>query len=74
MKTRKQDRLLIMYGLLRDGVGVCKSEMMHKFKIGAKTFDRDINELRMFLADYMTYTDNFEDIIYDPGLKRYILV
>lgn len=66
----KSMRLLTIYTRLLDGQTVKKSELAHEFGITQRSVQRDMESLRVFLAEEMLG----REIIYDPKAKGYRLV
>ena len=71
-KENKGFRLLQLYERLSRGEVVCKAELAQKFAVTDKTIQRDIEELRAYLAE--TRTDEGEaSIVYDRNRGGYLL-
>ncbi len=71
-KENKGFRLLQLYERLSRGEVVCKAELAQKFAVTDKTIQRDIEELRSYLAE--TRTDEGEaSIVYDRTRSGYLL-
>lgn len=71
-KENKGFRLLQLYERLSRGEVVCKAELAQKFAVTDKTIQRDIEELRAYLAE--TRTDAGEaSIVYDRNRGGYLL-
>lgn len=71
-KENKGFRLLQLYERLSRGEVVCKAELAQKFAVTDKTIQRDIEELRSYLAE--TRTDEGEaSIVYDRTRGGYLL-
>ena len=71
-KENKGFRLLQLYERLSRGEVVCKAELAQKFAVTDKTIQRDIEELRAYLAE--TRTDAGEaSIVYERNRGGYLL-
>ena len=71
-KENKGFRLLQLYERLSRGEVVSKAELAQKFAVTDKTIQRDIEELRAYLAE--TRTDEGEaSIVYDRNRGGYLL-
>ena len=71
-KENKGFRLLQLYERLSRGEVVCKAELAQKFAVTDKTIQRDIEELRSYLAE--TRTDAGEaSIVYERRRGGYLL-
>ena len=71
-KENKGFRLLQLYERLSRGEVVCKAELAQKFAVTDKTIQRDIEELRSYLAE--TRTDAGEaSIVYERSRGGYLL-
>ncbi len=71
-KENKGFRLLQLYERLSRGEVVCKAELAQKFAVTDKTIQRDIEELRSYLAE--TRTDEGEaSIVYERSRGGYLL-
>ena len=71
-KENKGFHLLQLYERLSRGEVVCKAELAQKFAVTDKTIQRDIEELRAYLAE--TRTDAGEaSIVYDRNRGGYLL-
>ena len=71
-KENKGFRLLQLYERLSRGEVVCKAELAQKFAVTDKTIQRDIEELRSYLAE--TRTDEGEaSIVYERRRGGYLL-
>lgn len=69
IKTDKVSRILLLYHLLMTGKHVYKDSFVLENGINDRTFDRDIEDLRLFLADSFS----FRELIYDKISKSYYL-
>lgn len=71
--ANKSFRLLNMYERLNKGEDINKSELANEFGVSEKTVQRDIDELRFYLAD--AHYDEFETAIkYSRARNAYYLV
>ena len=71
-KENRGFRLLQLYERLNRGEIVCKAELAQKFSVTDKTIQRDIEELRSYLAE--TRTDEGEaSIVYERSRGGYLL-
>lgn len=71
-KENRGFRLLQLYERLSRGEIVCKAELAQKFSVTDKTIQRDIEELRSYLAE--TRTDEGEaSIVYERSRGGYLL-
>ena len=65
----KSSRLLSIYSDLVSGKVLTKAELAQRFHVTERSIQRDIESLRLFLAEQMSA----QDIIYDRTLKGYRL-
>ncbi len=65
--------MLNLYETLNKGEEISKSELINKFGVSSKTIQRDIEELRVYLAEHYQ-TDVETDVVYDTKTKKYRLV
>lgn len=65
----KTCRTLAIYERLRKGVIVNKRSITDEFKVNARTIQRDLDEIRMYLSD--NYTG--DELYYDSVKKGYII-
>ena len=71
-KENKGFRLLSLYERLSRGEVICKAALAQTFGVSDKTIQRDIEELRIYLAE--TRTDEGEaSIVYDRARGGYLL-
>ena len=68
-KTDKVTRILFLYQQLMLGKHIEKDLFVLEHGINDRTFDRDIEDLRLFLADSFSY----RELIYDKQSKSYFL-
>ncbi len=72
-KENKSFRILNLFETLNKGEDVSKSDLAKKFGVSIKTIQRDIEDLRIYLAEnYQTDIDT--DIVYDSKTKCYKLI
>lgn len=69
MKTDKITRMLIMYSMLIKGNRIHKSLFSMEHGINERSFDRDIQDIRLFLSDSFS-TD---ELVYDKAENVYYL-
>ncbi len=67
-KTNKAFRLLIMHERLSRGETIIKETMLSEFGMPTKTFQRDINSLRLYYSEH-----SGEDLVFDRRRKCYRL-
>lgn len=65
----KAGRILSMYDLLRKGYVLNKSELASEFEVTLKTVQRDLEEIRTYMAD----RNPSESVVYDHRKKGYLL-
>ncbi|MCF2554375.1 hypothetical protein [Faecalicatena contorta] len=68
-ETDKVTRILILYSTLTEGRKIHKQSFCNDMGINRRTFDRDIEDIRLFLSE--TYTG--EEVIYDRHEESYYL-
>ena len=68
-KSDKITRILILYKQLCDGVGVDKTSFCMEHGISERSFDRDIEDIRLFLNEIYSG----DDVIYDKKENYYYL-
>ncbi len=72
-KENKVFRVLSLYETLNKGDSITKSELAKKYSVSEKTIQRDIDELRVYLADsFKSSMDT--DVVYDAKSKSYKLI
>ncbi len=72
-KENKSFRLLNIYEMLNNGDLISKKELATKYCVSEKTIQRDIEDLRVYLAD--NYQEELDtDIVYDVKENKYKLV
>ncbi len=64
-------RILQLYTVLADGKSIRKSEVAKRFGVSERTIQRDLSELRLFLADMTPETGIQRDLVYDRKDKCY---
>lgn len=64
-------RILQLYTVLADGKSIRKSEVAKRFGVSERTIQRDLSELRLFLADMTPETGIPRDLVYDRKNKCY---
>lgn len=64
-------RILQLYTVLADGKSIRKSEVAKRFGVSERTIQRDLSELRLFLADMTPETGIQRDLVYDRKEKCY---
>lgn len=69
-KTDRSIRLLKMFDMLQRGAGLNSRELQDRFGITAKSVQRDIEELRTYIADNYDQTEG-ENIEYSRIQKSY---
>ncbi|MGN0115174.1 MAG: helix-turn-helix transcriptional regulator [Acutalibacteraceae bacterium] len=72
-KGNKGFRLLSIYESLKNGEVIHKEELANRFNVSAKTIQRDIDDLRAYLAETYYY-DSECDIKYSKSKNGYYLV
>lgn len=66
-KDDKSNRILVIYDGLRRGCIVNKKELSEKFGVNIRTIQRDLEEIRIYLADNY----NNQELIYDYEKRGY---
>lgn len=69
----KGARLLDLYDRFNKGAVLTKAELAKLYKVGEKTIQRDIDDLRAYLSESSMYSGNVS-IDYDPKRRGYVLV
>ena len=69
----KGARLLDLYDRFNKGAILTKAELAKLYKVGEKTIQRDIDDLRAYLSESSMYSGNVS-IDYDPKRRGYVLV
>lgn len=70
-KTNKTTRILKIYTSLIENYKIDKYKLANEFKVDKRTIQRDIDDIRNFLANYSTDSDNFDLVTYDHSNKKY---
>lgn len=65
----KATRILYSYDRLRKGYAITKEELADEFKVNPKTIQRDLDEVRAYIAEHYVG----ESIVYDYSKKGYRL-
>lgn len=71
---RKQERLLTLYTKLLGGEIICKKYEAEYFNVSSRSIQRDIDDLRMFLANRSVKTGTLQLLIYDKKSNGYRLL
>ncbi|GLB30037.1 WYL domain-containing protein [Lacrimispora amygdalina] len=71
---RKQERLLTLYTKLLGGEIICKKNEAEYFNVSSRSIQRDIDDLRMFLANRSVKTGTLQLLIYDKKSNGYRLL
>jgi len=71
--TTKSLRILSLYDALRSGRAVGKKEMALQFGIDERSVQRDIDELRAYLAERSAQAGGRQEIVYDRQKKGFVL-
>lgn len=73
MKVYKYERILGIYQALMNGQLVSKAEMASRFEVDIRTIQRDIDDIRAFLADAKIFDIYIKEqkIIYDRDQGGY---
>lgn len=71
VKRDKAFRMLSMYDRLSKGQVLFKSEEADRFGVNEKSIQRDIEEIREYLAEQTVQTGNRKRLIYDYGQNGY---
>ena len=69
-----KDRLLNMYSKLVEGKTIYKAEEISLHGCSARSFQRDIDDLKIFFANQKITTGVEQELIYDRKIKGYRLV
>lgn len=67
MKVYKYERILGIYQALMNGALISKEDMATRFKVDTRTIQRDIDDIRAFLADAKIFDVQLSEhqVIYD---------
>lgn len=68
-KTDKTTRVLMLYNRLLQGEYIDKESFSIEHSINGRTFDRDIEAIRLFLSD----TYSIDEVVYDTEKKSYYM-
>lgn len=68
---KKIERILNMYTRLLNGELLQKDKESARFKVNKRTIQRDMDDIRAYLANDMDYDRR---LVYDRGQKGYTLV
>ena len=72
MKIHKYERILGIYQALINGQIIVKDEMANFYNVDGRTIQRDIEDIRTFLADATVFTGYMGiEIIYDRNCGGY---
>lgn len=73
MKTHKYFRLLELYSCFTNGQVVYKRDMAMRYRVDERTIQRDIDDIRAFLANQRASNGNagISEIIYDRSNNGY---
>lgn len=73
-KYSKNNRILDMILQLMEGRIINKQFACDAYKVNERTIRRDIETIRCYYAEKMTITGEYQDIVYQPDKKGYVLV
>ena len=68
-RTDKNTRILMLYDALLNGNGINKKTFSMEHGIDERSFDRDIEDIRLFLSDSFSC----EELLFDRGSNTYYL-
>lgn len=68
---KKVERIIKLYSCLLEGKVIKKKEEAERFGVNQRTVQRDIDDIRMYLANDMTVN---QQLVYDRNKKGYILI
>lgn len=74
MKAPKNYRILRLYMWLDEGRCVNIFQVSNEFQVDVRTLQRDIADLRAFLAEDMMESGNSRKIIYDRVRNGYCII
>ena len=66
-----KDRLLNIYGKLVEGKTIYKEEEIELYGCSARSFQRDIDDLRSYFSNQSIETGVAQELIYDRKIKGY---
>lgn len=69
----KAERVLSMYTRLKAGKVITKKQESMTYGVSERTIQRDIDDLRYFLANQNLETEEYGEIVYDYDAEGYIL-
>lgn len=73
-KSSKNIRILDIYARLCEGRAISKAEDAKKFGVDARTIQRDIDDIRIFLDERQTgYSPDGRSVVYDRSSKGFIM-
>ncbi len=72
-KFGKNNRLLAIYSKLINGQTVNKTEEAQRFGVNVKSIQRDLEDIRIFLAEQSVQGEVSGELVYDPVDKGYRL-
>lgn len=68
----KNARTLDMYERLREGKSICKAEEAEHFGVDERSIQRDIDDIRAFLAERQQYGDT-RQVVFDRRKKGFVM-
>lgn len=71
--ARKNNRILAIYVALTTGQCVNVAQLANEYRVDKCTIQRDISDIRAFLADQMVYTGEYFLVEYDRVKKSYLM-
>ena len=74
VKAGKIYRILSIFIRLQDGTCIRIQEEADRFQVNRKTIQRDIADIRAFLADQMVERKNYGQVIYDHAKGGYRMI
>ena len=72
-KQHKNSRTLDMYIRLCEGKSINKKEEALRFGVDERSIQRDIDDIRAFLADRSESAGDERDVVYDRGRQGYVM-
>ena len=73
LKTDKAQRILSIFSRLLQGKCIKKCQESVRFHVDERTIQRDIDDIRAFLADQMMEGREYINVEYDRGIQGYVL-
>lgn len=74
MKGHKYFRVLYMYDQMKVGKVIVTNEASNMFEVDKRTIQRDLNEIRCYLADRKVLDGTVVDtVVYDKNKGGYVL-